>query len=84
LTIEVIPDLILLDVMMPGMDGFEVCRRLRADSVLGEVPILMITALDDRSSRLQGIQAGADDFITKPIDSVELLARVQGITRLNR
>ncbi len=81
---EVIPDLILLDVMMPGMDGFEVCRRLRADSVLGEVPILMITALDDQSSRLQGIQAGADDFITKPIDSVELLARVQGITRLNR
>ncbi len=81
---EVIPDLILLDVMMPGMDGFEVCRHLRGDSVLGEVPILMITALDDRASRLQGIQAGADDFITKPIDSVELLARVQGITRLNR
>ena len=81
---EVIPDLILLDVMMPGMDGFEVCRRLRKDPVLGEVPVLMITALDDRASRLQGIQAGADDFITKPIDSVELLARVQGITRLNR
>jgi len=81
---EVLPDLILLDVMMPGMDGFEVCRCLRSDPVLGEVPVLMITALDDRSSRLQGIQAGADDFITKPIDSVELLARVQGITRLNR
>lgn len=81
---EIVPDLILLDVMMPGMDGFEVCRRLRNDGVLAEVPVLMITALDDRTSRLRGIQAGADDFITKPIDSVELLARVQGITRLNR
>lgn len=81
---EALPDLILLDVMMPGMDGFEVCRRLREDSVLAEVPVLMITALDDRASRLEGIQSGADDFITKPIDSVELLARVQGITRLNR
>lgn len=81
---EVVPDLILLDVMMPGMDGFEVCRRLRSDSLLAEVPVLMITALDDRTSRLQGIQAGADDFITKPIDAVELLVRVQGITRLNR
>jgi two-component system, cell cycle response regulator len=81
---EVVPDLILLDVMMPGMDGFEVCRRLRNDNVLAEVPVLMITALDDRNSRLQGIQAGADDFITKPIDSFELLTRVQGITRLNR
>jgi DNA-binding response OmpR family regulator len=81
---KVVPDLILLDVMMPGMDGFEVCRRLRADPTIGEVPILMVTALDDRTSRLRGIEAGADDFITKPIDAVELLARVQGITRLNR
>jgi response regulator RpfG family c-di-GMP phosphodiesterase len=78
------PDLILLDVMMPDMDGFEVCRRLRADAVLGEIPILMVTALDDRSSRIKGLEAGADDFITKPIDRAELRARVRTITRLNR
>ncbi|MBN1177679.1 MAG: response regulator [Anaerolineae bacterium] len=81
---QVVPDLILLDVMMPGMDGFEVCRRLRAHPLLAEVPIIMITALDDRDSRLQGIAAGADDFVTKPFDSVELRARVKSITRLNR
>jgi DNA-binding response OmpR family regulator len=79
-----LPDLILLDVMMPGLDGFEVCRRLRADARLGEVPIIMLTALDDRASRLQGIQAGADDFISKPFDRVELRARVRTIVRLNR
>ena len=78
------PDLILLDVMMPGMDGFEVCRRLRADPALAEVPILMVTALDDRSSKLQGLAAGADDFLAKPFDRAELRARVQTITRLNR
>jgi PAS domain S-box-containing protein len=78
------PDLILLDVMMPGMDGFEVCRRLRADLVLGEVPIILLTALDDRAARLRGIEAGADDFVSKPFDRVELRARVRTIMRLNR
>ena len=62
------PDLILLDVMMPGMDGFEVCRRIRSTPQLAEVPILILTALDDRGSLLQGIEAGADDFLTKPVD----------------
>jgi two-component system, cell cycle response regulator len=81
---NLIPDLILLDVMMPGMDGFEVCRRLRADPTLAEVPIVMVTALDDRDSKLQGIQAGADDFVSKPFDRAELRARVHTITRLNR
>jgi CheY-like chemotaxis protein/anti-sigma regulatory factor (Ser/Thr protein kinase) len=81
---ELVPDVILLDVMMPGMDGFEVCRRLRADSLLAEVPIIMITALEDPDSRLQGIEAGADDFVSKPFDGVELKARVRSITRLNR
>jgi two-component system cell cycle response regulator len=81
---ELTPDLILLDVMMPGMDGFEVCRRLRADPLLAEVPVIMVTALDDRDSRLQGIKAGADDFVSKPFDVAELRARVQTITRLNR
>jgi two-component system cell cycle response regulator len=81
---ELIPDLILLDVMMPGMDGFEVCQRLRTDPLLTEVPVIMVTALDDRDSRLQGIEVGADDFVTKPFDRAELRARVRTITRLNR
>jgi DNA-binding response OmpR family regulator/anti-sigma regulatory factor (Ser/Thr protein kinase) len=81
---ELKPDLILLDVMMPGMDGFEVSRRVRADAALAEIPVLMITALDDRNSRLKGIEAGADDFIQKPFDSTELRARVRTITGLSR
>jgi two-component system cell cycle response regulator len=80
----VTPDVILLDVMMPGMDGFAVCRQLRADPVLAEVPIILITALDDDESRLAGIEAGADDFITKPFNRVELRARIRTITKLNR
>jgi response regulator RpfG family c-di-GMP phosphodiesterase len=78
------PDLILLDIMMPGMDGFEVCRQLRADPRIAEVPVIMVTALDDRDSRLQGIEVGADDFVTKPIDRGELRTRVRSILRLNR
>lgn len=78
------PDLVLLDVMMPGMDGYTVCRRLRADEQLAGVPVIMITALDDQASRLAGIEAGADDFIAKPFNRMELRARVQTITRLNR
>lgn len=78
------PDLVLLDVMMPGMDGFDVCQALRANPLLCEVPIIMVTSLDDDDSRLQGIEAGADDFITKPFNRVELRARVRTITRLNR
>ena len=79
-----LPDLILLDVMMPGMDGFEVCRRIRATPKLAEVPIIILTALDDRPSRLLGIESGADDFLTKPVDRQELRLRVNTITRLNR
>lgn len=78
------PDLILLDVMMPGMDGFEVCRRLRAEPALREIPVVLLTALDDRKSRLEGLQAGADDFLSKPYDRAELRARVRTILRLNR
>jgi PAS domain S-box-containing protein len=81
---ETPPDLVLLDVMMPGMNGFEVCRRLRADARLAEVPIIIVTALDDQASRLRGIEAGADDFITKPFNRAELRARTRSITRLNR
>lgn len=78
------PDLILLDLMMPDMDGMEVCQQIRKDPDLAEVPIVMITALDDRNLRIACLDAGADDFITKPFDSAELRARVGTIMRLNR
>ncbi|MDM8569925.1 response regulator, partial [Thiotrichales bacterium HSG1] len=81
---ELSPDLMLLDVMMPGMDGFEVCQRLRSNPKLAELPIVMVTALDDRESRLRGIESGADDFMSKPYDRAELRARIRTITRLNR
>jgi signal transduction histidine kinase len=78
------PDLILLDVMMPGMDGFEVCQRIRSTPQLAQVPIILLTALDDRGSLLTGIESGADDFLSKPVDRFELQARVRTIVRLNR
>ncbi len=78
------PDLVLLDVMMPGMDGFDVCRTIRADPEIGETPVLLITALDDPESRLEGFQVGADDFITKPILRTELRMRIRSLLRLNR
>jgi len=81
---QVLPDLVLLDVMMPGMDGFEVCRRLRSNPVTAEIPVLLVTALDDRDTRLEGISAGADDFISKPYDRAELRMRVKTIMRIGR
>lgn len=78
------PDLVLLDVMMPGMDGYDVCRFIRSQPSIESVPVVMITALNDRQSRIQGLQAGADDFISKPFSLEELRARVRTITRLNR
>jgi len=81
---EIQPDIILLDVMMPGLSGFEVCQEVRAMPGQAEVPIILVTALDDREARLSGIKAGADDFVTKPIDGHELRLRVQNMTRLNR
>ena len=78
------PDVILLDVMMPGMTGFEVCQRIRNDPQIAEIPIIILTALDDRESLLNALKAGADDFISKPFDRYELRARLMGITRLNR
>lgn len=80
------PDAILLDVMMPGMDGFEVCRRLKQNEQTRLTPIIFITALNDRQSRIQGIEAGGDDFIAKPFDRLELSARVKSLVcqkRLN-
>ncbi len=78
------PDLILLDIMMPQMDGFEVCRKIREDEAIAEVPIILVTALDDKDSKIAGLEAGADDFISKPYDRLELRTRVKTITRLNR
>lgn len=76
------PDLILLDVMMPEMDGFEVAARLKADARLKPVPIVMVTALSDRESRLRGLQAGAEDFLAKPVDRAELLVRARNLLKL--
>jgi DNA-binding response OmpR family regulator len=75
------PDLIILDVMMPGMDGLEVCRRLRANPTTSDIPILMLTAKDDVSDRILGLQTGADDYLTKPFDFYELLERIRAILR---
>lgn len=81
---RILPDLVLLDVMLPDKDGFEVCRTLRTMPQLGEVPIVLLTALDDRDSRITGFEAGADDFLSKPYDKIELKTRIRSILRLNR
>jgi len=77
-----LPDIVLLDVMMPGMDGFEVCRRIKANSKIAHIPIIMVTALDQPSDRVTGLEAGADDFLTKPVDDFALFARVRSLVRL--
>jgi two-component system cell cycle response regulator len=75
-------DIVLLDVMMPGMDGFEVCRRLKNAPATAHLPVVMVTALDQPSDRLKGLDAGADDFLTKPVDDAALFARVRSLVRL--
>ena len=76
------PDIILLDVMMPGMDGFEVCKKLKEDFEVSHIPIVMVTALSDKADRLKGLEVGADDFITKPINDTALFARVKSLVRI--
>jgi len=76
------PDLVLLDVMMPGMDGFEVCRRLKNEPATRHIPVVLVTALDGRGDRITGLESGADEFLTKPIDDILLFARVKSLTRL--
>lgn len=77
------PDLILLDVMLPDMSGFEICERLKADPATALVPIVLVTALEDHPSRVRGIEAGADDFLSKPVKREELMARVKTLRRLH-
>jgi two-component system cell cycle response regulator len=76
------PDSVLLDVMMPGMDGFEVCKRIKGNPKSAHIPVVMVTALDQPSDRIAGLDAGADDFLTKPVDGMALFARVRSLVRL--
>jgi cyclic di-GMP phosphodiesterase len=78
------PDLVLMDVMMPEVDGFEACRAIKQDPRTRLIPVVLVTALDDTASRLRGIEAGADDFISKPINGAELRARVRSLLRIKR
>src|SRR6476659_10033520 len=76
------PDLILLDVMMPGMNGYEVAARIKSDPEAKSIPVIMLTALDDRNARMLGLNAGAEDFLTKPVDRAELSVRVRNLLRI--
>lgn len=78
------PDVVLLDVMMPGMDGFEVCRRLKAQASTAHIPVVMVTALTEQAERVRGLEAGADDFVSKPVDTALLLARLRALLRVKQ
>ena len=79
---EVSPDLILLDIMMPKMSGFEVCRKLKADETTRDIPIVMVTALNEIADIERGVESGTDDFLSKPVSKLELLTRVKSLLRV--
>lgn len=79
---EFVPDLLLLDVMMPRLSGFEVCRKLRSDPATKDLLVLMVTALNEQSDFERGVQSGTDDFLTKPVNKVELLCRIRSMLRV--
>jgi len=78
------PDLVLLDVMMPGTDGFSVCRTIKQEALTRLIPVIMITSLSESSSRIEGLDAGADDYVSKPVNALELRARVRSLLRIKR
>ena len=78
------PDIILLDVMMPGMNGYEVCNILKSEPSLRSIPVVMVTALSGRENRIEGIEVGADEFLTKPVDRLELITRVKSLLRIKQ
>ena len=79
-----VPDLVLLDVMMPGLSGYDVCRAIRADPAHAMLPVVLVTALDPAQERVKGLEAGADDFLSKPVNQAELMARVRSLLRIKR
>lgn len=80
--VDTAPDIVLLDVMMPGMDGFEVCRRIKSNPLVAHIPVVMVTALTDSEDRVRGLESGADDFLSKPVNDIALMARVRSLVRL--
>src|SRR5688572_10329470 len=78
------PDLVLMDVMMPHVDGFEACQAIKQDPSARLIPVVLVTSLDDSASRIRGIEAGADDFVTKPFNAHELRARIRSLLRIKR
>jgi two-component system cell cycle response regulator len=81
---DAMPDIVLLDVMMPGMDGFEVCQKIKENPATAHIPVVMVTALSEVSDRFKGLEAGADDFLTKPVNDLALFARIRSLVRLKR